>query len=586
MTIAIRAQNFRGLVKAELTVAPIALLAGENFAAKTSVLQAAAAALAAESGLLFRALELKEKDAALLVHDGAAKAIIEISGPDGAAYLEWPACRLSTKGQPPRASAVATGLVSLATTAPKERLTMLEPYLPIAPTKEDLIAELDEYFDPEALDQLWGLIDRDGWTATHKRQAENGTKAKGQWEAATGEHWGSVKSKNWRPEGYYPALDDYTEEELEQRARAAGDALEEAVRNQAVGEAEMQRLQQLAGALPDREAALELALKALRKAQENVDAARKARANLPDTGAASGIACPHCGGLLTIKRDLAATTLEKFTAAANAKDIRLAIADADGTLSRCQGAVATAGSAHNAAEQAVRESRTAAAAYEEAKSRQGSTQSIEVARGHEANARDALKFKRQLEHAETAAARWELLQRVIDVLAPTGLRQKKLAGGIDAFNKALGELCGAANWRQVAVTEDIAVTYAGRPYALLSESEQFRVRTVLQLAMAMRDQSGMVVIDRADLLVGSGREELFNLLARCEMPALVAMSLARPGLAPELSKWNLGGTWWISDGVAVPLAEAMADEPSRPAKSNIPVPILAPDGTVIRVPEG
>jgi hypothetical protein len=573
MTIAIRARDFRGLVSADISCSPIALLAGENFAAKTSVLQAAAAALTGEP---LAAFELKAKDAAALVHDGAAKATVEISGPDGAAYLEWPDCRLSTKGQPPRASAVATGLASLVTTPLKERLTMLEPYLPIAPTKDDLTAELDEYFDTEALDRLWTLIDQDGWNATHKRQVENRAKASGQWEAATGERWGPAKARDWRPEGYYPGLDDYSDEELEQRIKAAGEVLEEAVRNQAVDEAELQRLEQLAAYLPERRKALEEATSTEAASTAAYDAAQLARSKLPDTSGGTGIACPHCGNLLTIKRDLAATTLEKFAALTDEKATRLKIADADGALSHARAQAATARAALAAAAQAVRESEAAVNAYNDALGRPhpSTSQAIEVARGHEANARDALTIKRQLRHAEEAALRWNLLQRVVDVLAPTGLRQKKLGSGLAAFNSELGELSAAATWLPVALVEispfaydnqgrqstspaEITATYKGRPYLLLSESEQFRVRTVLQLAMARRDESSMVVIDRADLLVGSGREELFELLAHCGLPALVAMSLTRPSLAPELAKWNLGGTWWISDGVAAPLAEAM-----------------------------
>ena len=95
----------------------------------------------------------------------------------------------------------------------------------------------------------------------------------------------------------------------------------------------------------------------------------------------------------------------------------------------------------------------------------------------------------------------------------------------------------------------------GRPYALLSSSEQFRSRAALQLAMARLDQSSMVVIDGADILDAPARSGLFALLDEAGLPALVCMTLNRREQVPDLEAAGLGQSYWISGGVAQPLHE-------------------------------
>jgi hypothetical protein len=104
---------------------------------------------------------------------------------------------------------------------------------------------------------------------------------------------------------------------------------------------------------------------------------------------------------------------------------------------------------------------------------------------------------------------------LLDILAADGLRAKKLAHVLELFNLAqLGRLSRAAEWNLVTIDAEMNLAYGGRRYALLSTSEQYRVRAVLQLAMAQLDGSQMVVFDAADVLDGTTRSGLFAMLEK------------------------------------------------------------------------
>jgi hypothetical protein len=151
---------------------------------------------------------------------------------------------------------------------------------------------------------------------------------------------------------------------------------------------------------------------------------------------------------------------------------------------------------------------------------------------------------------------------VLGILAPDGLRAAKLARVIELFNIAqLDRLSLAAGWNQVAIDAEMTVTYAGRPYPLLSTSEQYRTRAVLQVAMAHLDGSAMVVIDAADVLDGTSRSGLFAMLEESGLPAIVCMTLTRREQVPDLETAGFGVSYWLDSGVTQilnPPAEAAA----------------------------
>lgn len=73
-----------------------------------------------------------------------------------------------------------------------------------------------------------------------------------------------------------------------------------------------------------------------------------------------------------------------------------------------------------------------------------------------------------------AAQQHELVQAwslIADALGPNGIPAEILADAIGPMNKLLSMQSAAAGWAQVQISDSIEVTFGGRLYGLLSESE-------------------------------------------------------------------------------------------------------------------
>ena len=135
---------------------------------------------------------------------------------------------------------------------------------------------------------------------------------------------------------------------------------------------------------------------------------------------------------------------------------------------------------------------------------------------------------------------------IADALAPDGVRKQVVVRAIDAFNSDLNLISTKANWPVAKVENDLSVTFGGRIYWLLSESEKFRCRVTLQLAMARIDKSELVVIDAADILDKYGKNGLFSALMAVGIPSFVTMTFSDKDKMPDLSASGIGFSKWIS----------------------------------------
>ncbi len=572
--ISMRLRDFRGCERADVECAPIALVAGRNAAGKSSLAQAAGAALYSETLPL---AGLTKGSAGLLVKSGASAATVEIKSETGSTRIAWPACQGSAQGQPPHASDCAAGLASIASVPAKDRARVLGALLHADPTREDLAAALADVdlagAEPggdKVVEAVWQLIENQGWDGAHILRKEKGAELKGRWRQVTGANYGSRVAATWNPANWADLEDDFawvSENDLAAAVARAKDVHEKAIAATAVSAAERETLTAAAGQV-DRHRQIFADAEAVdRSAAEQLTAAQTARARLPLAPAADpGLACPHCGEkVVVVVGDLAdGWRLEKPNAVSPTElhKRRQAIAEADGLLSRRVGDRAAARTALDTARRTLDEVLGAAARLQ-------AMPAADKKAGDVAAAKAAL---------ELAQRRWAAFQQkvqaddlyqkiagndlVLDILAGDGLRGKKLGRVLDVFNRTqLQELADAAGWAPVTVDAEMTLAYGGRPYALLSTSEQYRVRAVLQLAIARLDGSDMVVLDAADVLDGTTRSGLFAMLEEAGLPALVCMTLTRREQVPDLAAAGLGASYWLEDGVAYPLrqpAEAAA----------------------------
>jgi hypothetical protein len=149
--------------------------------------------------------------------------------------------------------------------------------------------------------------------------------------------------------------------------------------------------------------------------------------------------------------------------------------------------------------------------------------------------------------------------RLAEALAPDGIPGELLGTALKPINDRLRYSSEETGWMQVAIGADMLITGNGRPYTLLSESEQWRVDAMLAEAISNLSGIGLLLLDRADLLEPKARPELLSWLDALAMTgaidtALVAITLkSAPTGFPETMS-----AYWIADG-RIETVEAMAE---------------------------
>ncbi|MBF0213031.1 MAG: hypothetical protein HQM00_05615 [Magnetococcales bacterium] len=148
--------------------------------------------------------------------------------------------------------------------------------------------------------------------------------------------------------------------------------------------------------------------------------------------------------------------------------------------------------------------------------------------------------------ADQAARRAERLAMVKVILSQDGLRASKLRSAMDHVSVTIGEICASASWPPLTMDADMNATLDGRPFHLLSKSEQFRVQVVMQVAMARLDGSKLLIIDGADILGPAGRFGLIKMLRAVGIRSLVAMTAKRD--YAEMVGKIFDAAYWVDGG--------------------------------------
>jgi hypothetical protein len=563
MEISVR--NYRRAERADIALAPIALVAGRNGHGKTSLLQAAQAALTASAIVIG---DVNKKDAANLLTDGAESGYAKVSRGGAATTVTWPKCAVDAAEGAPSCTAFAAGLQSLLDLPTKARADALSSYVACEPTAEEFAAALrDAGVSDNSISAFWQNVSRGpGWDSEHRTITERATRYKGKWDATTREKWGAKKADAWTPKGWRPELETADVEALARNIATARAALEKAVAQTAVSAAEVARLREVAAApLAVDPSTVSLDLMAKEDALEKAHAARRA---LPTPPASSvhveGKPCPSCGTKLAIAAGGALVLATEPVSAADVKAMRHDIAGADGQITRLRGEV-TALQARLAEASAAAKARLNAAAEimkatARADAAPAGTEDVDAARAALAQA--------EADHAAVTA--WaaataqhrqiKLALAVAAILAPDGLRKQTLGKALGEINGELAAACATAGWETVSIGPSMEILAGRFPAWALSESHRLRARIALQIVMAQRDGSAAVLIDRADTLDQMGRNGLFRLLRATELPALVCMTMNKPEAVPDLARGGIGRSYWIEDGVVQPLGADATEE--------------------------
>jgi hypothetical protein len=168
---------------------------------------------------------------------------------------------------------------------------------------------------------------------------------------------------------------------------------------------------------------------------------------------------------------------------------------------------------------------------------------------------DAFIKKTKADRLFASITQNDWISRVLDT---SGVRQEVISEYIGQFlANVVAPLAAEARWHEVEVSSDMSLHYGGRSWAVLSESERYRVRALLQLAIATHENAAAVIVDAADILDKEGRNGLFRILRRVGVPAIVCMTFPTPTVVPDLQAAGIGESYWIADGELKPLAEGV-----------------------------
>lgn len=557
----IKVRGYRGCERADIELAPHALVAGRNFQGKSSLCEAVAAALTGEALPYFRPSRpdkpiLTKTEGKELVRGGVKKGGVQIEVDEKiVSGVVWPELSVEGDGSV-ECSKIAAGLLDPMEFEDAHRQQYFSWLLEAEPSDEDAAAAFkDAGVSTEAASTAWQAASTQGIDVAYRKYKEDGAKLKGRWEQSSGEAFGAKKMIDWRPQGWVVELDGAAEATLAEDCLAARGKVESAIAARAHDAAGIQQLRDNVGletkAIADHAAAVTAS-----------DAAVAEKRRLEKVVASiivpSALPCPACGAFLDIvpaaeinstRADVYPVALQESTATADdIENAREAKKEAQGLLDQ---AVKVGVEAANAVSEATRKCKEFAgsqAKLEAAMKHRGTQEAVELAQDQQRTVESHYAMVKARETCLGIAIQIASNQKIVDILAPEGLRRQKLVKALANFNKGLAQLCTQAGYPIMALTDALEIQYGGRRYWLLSKSEKYRVRCVLQTIAALYDDSPVVILDGADILDAEGRSGLMQMIASdaiADKRFLIAMTVNDAANVPNLAEFELGHTYWM-----------------------------------------
>ncbi|MBX5809226.1 AAA family ATPase [Pseudomonas aeruginosa] len=498
--------------------APVLLVAGHNGAGKSSLLDAISHAFTGKPGRVAQKQHIGQ-----LITEGAKKGEARVEWLDESGEVQ--ACGValpSGKGSPLADSPFLPFVLDASRFAAldaKDRRRVLFDLTGASASPAEVSKRLEAKGIDLALFEKVKPLLRSGFPAAVEQAKAYASESRGAWKAITGENYGSEKAVDWAPELLATVVTEDQVAEAGKNLQLLEDDLAEA--QQALGASKQARqaadgraqriaqLRELAELEPRRRNKLTTDQQNQDEWSEKVMAAELASAgSVPH----QPLTCPHCQG---------AVDLQAGTLVVHQPPEQIADAEAARRLSEYRGYLA---SAQRAVANSQRDLDECLAAAEQIKALEA--ESVEapsaeaIANGEQAinelrQARDASRAKlvalqealeaatqREASIAKARAAHQDVVAwtGMADALSPTGIPAEILADAIGPVNDTLKRLAGTAGWSPVQISSDIDVTFGGRLYGLLSESERWRCDTTIALAIATISGLRLALLDRFDVL--------------------------------------------------------------------------------------
>lgn len=572
--------------------APVTMFVGGNGQGKTSIMDAVRLALTAEPA---RGVNYK-KDYVRLIREGASAGQAQATVDGRECWLMLPTGK-GTQVDPHPALPIVLDPARLAALKPAERKALLFGLLGVKATAADVKPLMvARGLDAKKIERVLPML-RAGFEEAASVASEAATQAKGAWKQVTNEQWGSDKGASWKA----PQI-EFDAAQL-QRLTSEAAALDQqlATANQELG-ALRERRQQADDAATQREKLkakadqigriqkkLEFDERELDKAQGKLaQCPGEARAGLlhelgwslsylvfygealdPDSvfeqrvrNALDAYEAQH-GKVSFSNEQIDADRMPGLKEAVSL--LTNAVANNKRDLAEAQAAKAQL-DALDAQGEPVKESDFQAA---EAKvrdltaKRSALTAEIDAANAAKraADGADAATTKAAELHADIT--QWIA---VAEALGPNGIPGELVGKALGPVNARLAQSAEDTGWQRVLIENDMAITFGGRSYALLSESEKWRADAMLGEAIAQVSGLRLLMLDRFDVLELTGRAQALTWLSTLAINNEVDTVLVGATLKAATGPWPEGiEAFWVSNGTC----QASAAPAPAPAQADL-----------------
>jgi hypothetical protein len=422
---------------------------------------------------------------------------------------------------------------------------------------------------PEALPEQWMLY-----------CAEQASQARGAWKAVTGEVYGSEKGETWAaPAPEAPAVPIVQLEQdlagLRRQQLALQSQLgaeQERRKTIKTREDQLARLRAKTATWDASEARLTAARADILKAEE---IERKAAAALADLQAAGPkpLACTRCGTLHRLEggvlvEDPDAVADQEPVSPAQRENLKAiharAVAQVAAEKRRLEASMMEQAEIRAAENTIIELEAQAAEAPDDAKpidldkvaAGVDRLETVEIpeamdrlaaARGAEKERERAKDNTRTAKEHHRSVKDWVALR---DEVSPDGLPAELLKGALEKFNNHLIMLCGLFGWSPFTIGQDMEIIHRGG-IPLPSESAQWKIDTILGLALAEVSEFRAVVIDRFDVLSVPDRkpalEAFYKMIKSKRIDSIIVIGTltAPPAVPKDVS------VHWLGEQLAV-----------------------------------
>ncbi|MCA8492591.1 AAA family ATPase [Burkholderia arboris] len=565
--------NVLGIRAADVRLAkPIALFAGPNGAGKSSLQESVRMALTGDTVRV-----ALKKEYGSLVTEGADAGQIVVACGDQANSVMLPGGKVKREiAEDPRLPLVLDAQ-RFAQLGAVERRAFLYDLMGVKIGPDEMRRRLlvrlnlkPDALPPAAAARLEAITPmlRAGFEGAQKDAGDRARGAKQAWRTTTGETYGSQKAATWRPVAV--SFDEAALRKLEgdraslegevgelQRRIGAAEAGESAARARA---SKIATLRDKASGYAKAAELAQLADDQVAEFQPKVDVLR-VRAGAAPAGVECS--CPECGALL---RFLNGTLAAAAAAGVRDEEAIAKLPEYERSLTVLQNAARNRRAELDATDAAAKQLKeleqdphaddtpAARETIDAMRTELGTLMQrrkqldTEIAAARDAGRRAAVAIemtgKAFTLHQDVVA--WEA---IADALAPNGIPADLLREALTPMNERLTALAEMSEWADVTITPDMEILADGRAYALLSESERWRADAHVAAAISQFSGLKLLVLDRADVLVGPERDRLLYWLDDLDYTeqidtALVFMSLktAPAGLPDGIE------AFWIEDG--------------------------------------